>query len=261
MARTPRCSCGVRCARSVAERGHKIKLLAQHDRRRFPIGKATSFDEADDGLHGEFAIPNTREGDDVLELVRSGTLDSFSVGFRPIRDRRQDGVLVRVEAALNEVSLVGLPAYAGAAVAGVRSQQPFIPRAVAEARLLLMNWWRQRIMTELDIEQMTLEQTRAAAQELLDETTGDLAGNDAERFQALSQRAEQIREQQKNRTTAARDMVQRLATGEARTEGEGRDLPGYGTNEDRGPVVSQRDEAMRTLDRAVKAERLAAPGR
>ena len=41
-----------------------------------------------------------------------------------------------------------------------------------------------------DIATMTLDQTRAAAQELLDSTTGDLAGADAERFQALSQRAE-----------------------------------------------------------------------
>jgi HK97 family phage prohead protease len=127
-------------ARSVAERGHKIKLLAQHDRRRFPIGKATSFEEHDDGLHGEFAIPNTREGDDILELVRTGTLDSFSVGFRPIRDRRQDGIVVRAEAALNEVSLVGLPAYDGAAVAGIRESHSLhrIPRSVAERRLRLL---------------------------------------------------------------------------------------------------------------------------
>ena len=38
-------------------------------------------------------------------------------------------------------------------------------------------------MTDIDIESMTLHETRSAAQELLDGTTGDLVGADAERFQ------------------------------------------------------------------------------
>ena len=115
-----------------------------------------------------------------------------------------------------------------------------------------------------DIATMTLDQTRAAAQDLLDSTTGDLAGADAERFQALSQRAEQIREQERQRTTAARDLVQRLASGDVMLEGEGVHPPGYGRrdtgDEGRSPAVQQRDDAMRTLERAVKADRLAAPG-
>jgi HK97 family phage prohead protease len=128
-------------ARSISERGHKVKLLAQHDHRRFPIGKATSLVEHDDGLHGAFAIPNTREGDDVLELVRTGTLDSFSIGFRPVRDRRDGDVIVRAEASLSEVSLVGLPAYQGAAIKGIRAAQPLytIPLSVAVRRLRLLN--------------------------------------------------------------------------------------------------------------------------
>ena len=90
-----------------------------------------------------------------------------------------------------------------------------------------------------DIATMTLDQTRAAAQELLDSTTGDLEGEHAERFQALTQRAEQIREQERQRTTAARDLVQRVASGELRTEGEGRSLPGYGRprHRRRGPLT------------------------
>jgi HK97 family phage prohead protease len=129
-------------SRSIAERGHKVKLLAQHDQRRFPIGKATSLVEQDDGLHGAFAIPNTREGDDVLELIRTGTLDSFSVGFIPIRsDRREGDVLVRTEASLREVSLVGMPAYAGAEITGIRASQPSprIPLAIAMRRLWLLH--------------------------------------------------------------------------------------------------------------------------
>jgi uncharacterized protein len=124
--------------RSIAERGHKIKLLATHDQRRFPIGRATSLVERADGLHGAFAIPNTREGDDVLELVRTGTLDSFSIGFRPVLDRRENDVVVRAEASLQEVSLVGLPAYGGAAIKGIRAQ-PVISKSIAAARLRLLD--------------------------------------------------------------------------------------------------------------------------
>jgi HK97 family phage prohead protease len=127
-------------ARSIAERGHKIKLLAHHDQRQFPVGRATSLVEQDDGLHGAFAIPQTREGDDVLELVRRGTLDSFSVGFIPIHDRQDGDTLVRTEAALREVSLVSFPAYENASIAGIRAAGPFIPRGLAIARFQLLDW-------------------------------------------------------------------------------------------------------------------------
>lgn len=116
-------------------------------------------------------------------------------------------------------------------------------------------------MTDIDIDTMTLEQTRAAAQELLDNTTGDLAGADAERFQALARRAEQLRTEQLRRGTAARDMVQRLASGELRTEGEGSGIQAHQRrDEDRSPAAQQRDNAMRTLERAVSDDRLAAAG-
>lgn len=129
-------------ARSITERGHKIKLLANHDSQIFPIGKATELREAQDGLHGAFVIAATREGDDALELVRSGVVDSFSVSFRPIRDRQDGDITVRVEAALVEVSLVGLPAYEGATVAGIRSANTHISVDVARRRLdLILKAW------------------------------------------------------------------------------------------------------------------------
>jgi HK97 family phage prohead protease len=93
-------------------------------------------------LPGEFAIPKTADGDDILELVRTGTLDSFSVGFKPVRDRLDGDVVTRVEAALMEVSAVGCPAYEGALIGGIRaaSQPLHIPRAVALARRELFEW-------------------------------------------------------------------------------------------------------------------------
>lgn len=126
--------------RSIRERGAKVRLFDSHNTRRLPIGRAVELREQSDGLHAAFEIAATRDGDDALELVRSGTVDSFSVGFRGIRERWDGDVLVRTEAALMEVSLVGLPAYAGAAIAGVRSDsQLVIPRAVAERRLQLLD--------------------------------------------------------------------------------------------------------------------------
>lgn len=129
-------------ARTIVERGHKIKLFTQHERRRLPIGRATDLHEESDGLHVAFEVANTRDGDDALELVRSGVVDSFSVGFSPVRDRiDEDGTVVRTEVRLHEVSLVSEPAYEAAKVAGIRSttNQLVIPRYVAEQRLRRIN--------------------------------------------------------------------------------------------------------------------------
>jgi hypothetical protein len=79
------------------------------------------------------------------------------------------------------------------------------------------------------------------------------AGANAERFQALHQRAEQIREQERQRTTARRDLLEALASGRAMTEGEGSGVQPYTRDEDRPPAVQQRDNAMRVLERRVKA--------
>ena len=125
--------------RSIAERGHKVRLFGNHQTRQFPVGRAVELNEQRDGLHCAFEIASTRDGDDALELVRSGTVDSFSVGFSSIRDRMDGDVLVRVEASLREISLTAMPAYSGAAVAGVRSQL-VISRSLAQARLRVLDW-------------------------------------------------------------------------------------------------------------------------
>jgi HK97 family phage prohead protease len=126
-------------SRSIQERGSKVKLFTQHDTRKFPIGRATELSERPDGLHVAFRIPNTRDGDEALELVSSGTVDGFSIGFMPLRDRTEpDGTVTRVEASLREISLVHSPAYGAALVAGVRSSRPPLSTRVAAARLELL---------------------------------------------------------------------------------------------------------------------------
>lgn len=110
-------------AKTVGEFASKIKLLGNHNRTKFPLGKAVSLREDPAGLVGEFYVSKTREGDEALELVRDGVLDSFSVGFAPVKERKTGRSLVeRLEVKLREVSLVAFPAYEGAQVTGIRTQ-------------------------------------------------------------------------------------------------------------------------------------------
>lgn len=125
-------------SRSIGERGHKVKLFTQHDTRKLPIGKPADLSERSDGLHVAFSVARTRDGDEALELVSTGVVDGFSVGFAPIRERREsDGTVTRTEAALREVSLVHSPAYDGALIGGVRSAREPLTTELAAVRLAI----------------------------------------------------------------------------------------------------------------------------
>lgn len=130
--------------RTIRERGSKVKLLAQHNHATFPIGRAVLLEERPQGLWLEARVANTSAGDEALQLVADGAVDSFSVGFQPIESRTaRDGVVERTQVALREVSLVGLPAYTGAVIAGVRSADR---QAIEAARRPALLRHRIRIM-------------------------------------------------------------------------------------------------------------------
>jgi len=118
-----------------AQRG-RIKLLSQHSRTSNPLGRATELAEDRAGLTGAFRVSQTAAGDEVLELVRDGALDSFSIGFEPITDEwnKRRTEVVRRRARLHEVSLVTFGAYEGAQVAGVRSASDLEDEARARSR-------------------------------------------------------------------------------------------------------------------------------
>jgi HK97 family phage prohead protease len=124
--------------RSIAERGHKVKLFIGHDRRKLPIGRAVELTETVDGLSVAFEVADTTAGRDALEAVRSGLADQFSVGFTPIRHRNDDGVIVRTEAGIREVSLVSEGAYSGALVGGVRSESQPVTVDLARKRFEML---------------------------------------------------------------------------------------------------------------------------
>ena len=89
---------------------------------------------------------------------------------------------------------------------------------------------------DADISQMSLEQVRTAATELLDSTTGDLVGADAERFQALTSRAEELRAHQVQRSEARAEVLRLSQSGAYLLErGDG------GNAYDRDPVGDHRD--------------------
>jgi uncharacterized protein len=124
--------------KTIQERGDKVKFLAHHDKRSNPLGKATLLREDAAGLYGEFYVSKTAAGDEVLELVRDGALDAFSVGFLPIRHAKSSaGVVERTEVALREVSVVTFPAYADAVVTAVREEVRPSGLSLVEARLRL----------------------------------------------------------------------------------------------------------------------------
>ncbi|MCQ4360635.1 HK97 family phage prohead protease [Mycobacterium gordonae] len=127
-------------ARSIGERGHKVKLLVGHDHRKLAVGKAVELREEPDGLRAAFQISATGAGNDLLTLVRDGIVDSFSIGFTPVRERWDGNLRIHLESGLREVSAVNWPAYPGAKIAGVRSEDSplVIPRVLAERRLRLL---------------------------------------------------------------------------------------------------------------------------
>jgi HK97 family phage prohead protease len=113
-------------ARNGDFRGVKFLYQHQHDE---PIGRAVELRDDAAGLFGAFRVAKTSKGDEVLELLREGVLDSFSIGFRPIDPApgdplRLDEPVVRTKAGLRETSVVTFPAYAGALIAGVRAIEP-----------------------------------------------------------------------------------------------------------------------------------------
>lgn len=125
--------------RTIAERGTRVKVLAQHNRQVMPIGRATLLREDPTGLYAELRISQTAAGDEALELIRDGALDGLSIGFNDIRDERgPDGTVVRTEVRLNEISVVPFAAYENAVITGVRSENHTPHLNLARARLALI---------------------------------------------------------------------------------------------------------------------------
>ena len=87
-----------------------------------PIGVVTDGRETENGYEITAKVSNTTRGNDVLELMRDGALNKFSVGFIPVESKRDGNKVVRTAVDLKEVSVVPFPAYSSATITQVREE-------------------------------------------------------------------------------------------------------------------------------------------
>lgn len=97
-----------------------VYFAHNHRTNGLSVGYISSSENTKEGLKIVAKIHKNSRGDQLLRDITAGTIKSFSVGFNPIEDSEQDGVLVRTKVSLEEVSLVESPAYVGALVTEVR---------------------------------------------------------------------------------------------------------------------------------------------
>lgn len=128
--------------KTLRERAQR-PLFRTHRRNEDPIGVST-FEPSAEGLIFRARISATRAGDETLELVNDGAMNSASVGFLAIRTLKRptaDGLVhVRAEIAIRELSLcpTGLGQHQGAEVLAVRAEPNGTPRLDASRRRLLL---------------------------------------------------------------------------------------------------------------------------
>lgn len=110
---------------SLAARGAAgIRMLFQHDPSE-PVGVWETIREDARGLfvRGRL-LPGIARAREILALMRAGALDGLSIGFRPVRARRdaRTGIRRLEKIDLWEVSIVTFPMLAGARVAQVKAR-------------------------------------------------------------------------------------------------------------------------------------------
>jgi HK97 family phage prohead protease len=103
---------------ALPEDGPAPKLIESHDLGQIR-GLVTERRNTDTGMEFTAKIAATAAGNDALELVKMGAIDSVSVGVTPTK-WRMDGDLMVIQAAdWQELSLVAIPAFAGATITKV----------------------------------------------------------------------------------------------------------------------------------------------
>lgn len=101
----------------------RVLLNFEHEQGlRGVVGQSLRFDDRDDGLHASFGIHENADGDKALMLIRGGILTGLSLEFAALASRRVNGVVQRLRAQLDKVSLCRYPAYPDALVLAVRHE-------------------------------------------------------------------------------------------------------------------------------------------
>jgi len=111
-------------AKSLTERAPR--MLWDHDPGQ-PIGKWTKVVEDQKGLYveGQLAL-STIKGRDVFEMLKSGIVDSFSIGYRTEKAENKGSVRLLKQVGLFEISVVSIPMLPGALVSSVKAMDDII---------------------------------------------------------------------------------------------------------------------------------------
>ena len=96
-----------------------VKLFYGHED---PIGKVISGKDTEAGYEVVAKISDTPLGNEVYTLLKDDVLNRFSVGFFPVKDRKEGQTIVRELIDLKEISVVPWPAFEGAKITEVRSE-------------------------------------------------------------------------------------------------------------------------------------------
>lgn len=100
------------------------KLIENHDLTQLR-GIVDTLTDSDAGLEFQATLADTRASRDAVALLKAGAYDSVSVGAQPIKFTTDPaGVMTVTEAALVELSLVAVPAFADAVITKVAATVP-----------------------------------------------------------------------------------------------------------------------------------------
>jgi HK97 family phage prohead protease len=99
------------------------RLLENHDGR--PIGIVNELIDLDNGLGFTASFARSKAADDVVELIQMSAYDSVSVGAVPKKYKYdKNGVMIVSSADLQELSVVSVPAFAGAVIEQIAASEP-----------------------------------------------------------------------------------------------------------------------------------------
>jgi HK97 family phage prohead protease len=128
-------------AKTLAERGSKVKVLWQHDVGE-PIGRPLILREDQKGLWIQALVSDTARGRDAMALLHDGAINEMSIGYDPMpagtdysKDSKGRTVRNLREVRLWEVSLVAFPANPQAMVTALKEAEalsPSLPEPVLE---------------------------------------------------------------------------------------------------------------------------------
>ena len=79
-------------------------------------------------------VQPTARGRDAITLLRAGSLRGLSVGFQPVDQKNTPTGVTYTRAALAELSVTPLPAYAAAAVTATREEETPVAEGTVETR-------------------------------------------------------------------------------------------------------------------------------